>query len=503
MLRRQKKSAGSAASAGKGAPPRPFPLLRLAPIGDGTLICDFLDMADAGELRRVCRALREIVHNYPWRYCTLDKGLGESHRPRWPARLSGPWAPWGGRMAALARLYPRLQELQVTDGWAPWGVTPLQRREFRPPAQLVGLSFKGVGIARGALAALAGLRQLRELAVRDAEDPELSGAPFVLDLALLRDCRQLQKLSCNVAGDQLRLLAELPLVELDARGVDAVFGAAQVGALQRLEVLRLTDDFEFDAAPAAFARHLGRLRDLSLQGLDFHGGAVLFGAAHLRALALTSLSVQACAGARVTDEWFGALSGTGHVTLRGLEMDVTPAGLEHLSSMLSLSLQGVQVNDRALGGFRSTTRLVLRLCDLSGVTAAGLVLPPLRTLVVDDRAVYNLARATLPLVSVALLRTGGFNHEDDAADADEADADDAAADDVADDAADDAADADEPYADEPADAADEAEEAAADEPADEAEEPDADEPADEAEEAAADGPADEADADEAAADEDE
>jgi hypothetical protein len=360
----------------RGEPPR---LLRVATIGDGILLCPFFSTLDAREVRRVCRVLHAAVTKYRWPLCLLS-GQGRD------------------RFAGVKASFPLLDSLRVVNVRASENEAVVAADDLKLPAALTRLEFNDVYFAPGAALAIASLARLRRL---DIYDVELAGGagPFVLDLSLLAGCRQLQALSCNVSGDQLTLLAGLPIIELTARAFPeaAIFGDRQVDSLLGLESLTLAGNFEFMAAPASFARSFNQLRELKLRIFE----AGLFTAAHLRALKLSKLSINGCEGVEVTNEWFAALTDTEDISLRGIDIVFTHETPQYLSNMASLHLEHVRLTDESMGHFRNVTALVLKRCDLRGLTGAGLRKPPLRYLRTDDQRIFRQACHVLPHATVS------------------------------------------------------------------------------------------------------
>ena len=316
---------------------------------------------------------------------------------------------WPRQFAGIAASFPHLEALRVEGAHTAENAhmaenahtaeneAVIAAHDLKLPAALTSVAFNNVCFAPGAALAIAPLARLRQL---DIFDIELAGeaAPFVLDLALLAGCRQLSALSCNVAGDQLVLLADLPITTLDVRAFpEAVFGDRQVDALPRLTSLTLAGDFEFMATPESFARSFSKLRELRLRIFE----AGLFTAAHLRALKLSKLSIIGCEGVEVTNEWFAALMDTENISLRGIDIIFTHETPQYFSNMASLHLEHVRLTDESMGHFRNMTSLVLKRCDLRGLTGAGLQKPPLRYLRTDDHRVFRQACRVLPNTTIS------------------------------------------------------------------------------------------------------
>jgi len=300
------------------------------------------------------------------------------------------------------------------------------------------------------------LRRLQVLRLKDATQPpsflsfpssRFRRCPLVLDLQWLSpdsdsesESPILRELSCNIgesesdsesesgASSDLASLAHFKLKFLDVRARRPLsFGGAQAAALSHLAELTLEGEFVFTAPPAALAA-LTQLRALRLVGvrmaqaqapaaalaialaqapaqvqvqaqtLDFEP----FGAAHLRALALTRFEARNCPGARATDDWFAALADTPSVKLN-ITLEVTAAAFAHLGGSARLYLAGLTITDATLADLKAAAHLTLIGCDTQAVTAAGLRAPPLAHLRTDDPDLYRIAVRALPKIQVSLI----------------------------------------------------------------------------------------------------
>lgn len=422
-------------------------------VGGGIALLNFMAPDDAPEFALVCREARAAVARHPWAVAVRGDNVAAATAARPAARAltvseagfrafilgASPAATPVALAAALGNLTSSLASLTLECCVAPAALA----------AALAGP-----------------LRRLQVLQVKGATQPpsylsfpssRFRRSPLVLDLRWLRRARLL-KLTCNIGrardadlgrpesesdsesdsdsdseadlpkseADDLATLAN-SITVLEVRALRPLtFGDRQAAPLSRVTELALEGEFAFAATPAALAA-LTQLRTLRLTNTrlapaqaDELGGAPgapagararaaaapepepCFGAAHLRALALTQFEARDCPGACATDDWFAALASTPSVSLR-IDIAVTAAAFAHLAGSARLHLAGLDITDAALADLRSAAHLTLVGCDVRAVTAAGLRAPPLTHLRTDDPRLYRVATGALPGARVSLI----------------------------------------------------------------------------------------------------
>ena len=409
-------------------------------IGGGIALLIFMSPDDAPAFALVCREARAAVARHPWAVTVGGAQVAAATAAR-PAAVA----------LTVTESAPRRLSLGASPSANPIALTAALAK-LNLTSSLASLTLECCVAPAALAAALAGpLRRLQVLRLKDATQPpsylSFPGARFrrcalVLDLRLLSNLRP-RELSCNIGetdpsesesgtGADLAALAHTTLKVLDVRALRPLtFGGAQAAALPHLAELSLEGEFVFTAAPAALSA-LTQLRALRLVGvrmapaqapaaalaialaqapaqvqvqvqaqaqtLDFEP----FGAAHLRALALTRFEARNCPGARATDDWFAALADTPSVKLN-ITLEVTAAAFAHLGGSARLYLAGLTITDAILADLKAAAHLTLIGCDTQAVTAAGLRAPPLAHLRTDDPDLYRIAVRALPKIQVSLI----------------------------------------------------------------------------------------------------
>ena len=422
-------------------------------VGGGIALLIFMAPDDAPEFALVCREARAAVARHPWAVAVRGDNVAAATAAR-PA----------ARALTVSEAGFRAFILGASPAATPVALAPALGNLTSSLASLTLECCVAPAALAAALAGP--LRRLQVLQVKGATQPpsylsfpssRFRRSPLVLDLRWLR-CARLLKLTCNIGrardadlgrpesasdsesesasvsesesasvseADDLATLAK-SITVLDVRALRPLtFGDRQAAPLSRVTELALEGEFAFAATPAALAA-LTQLRTLRLTNTrlapaqaDELGGArapagaragaaaapepePCFGAAHLRALALTQFEARDCPGACATDDWFAALAGTPSVSLR-IDIAVTAAAFAHLAGSARLHLAGLDITDAALADLRSAAHLTLVGCDVRAVTAAGLRAPPLTHLRTDDPRLYRVATGALPGTRVSLI----------------------------------------------------------------------------------------------------
>ncbi len=256
-------------------------------------------------------------------------------------------------------------ELELPGG--PDSVAALVALAGLPELRSLALK-RAEAIPQAAVDALARGKSLRSLAIhasdlRDADLKAIAGLPHLTSLAL-SDCREL-------TGPGLAVLAKLSRLEelsLDEPSLDAASLRPLVG-LKKLRSLRLRFVPGEAEGPEVLTR-FPALTELSVGGgLDGDGLAKLKGMKRLRRLGLD--------GCDLRDAGLAHLSGlTGLEELDVSRTQATDAGLAHLKALTNLkrlNLSGNELTDAGLAHLSALTRLTsLEVNDLEKLTGTGL-----------------------------------------------------------------------------------------------------------------------------------